>query len=337
MATLTSNYLTLADRINQTEPNGEIAKTIVELLNITNPILEDAYADECNDGSTNETTVRTSLPTAAFRDFYGYIPASKSGTAKVTDKTGMINALSVIDHDLFKKAKNKDQFRLNEAMSFFEAMNQTFTTNFFYGNAATNPAGFDGLAPRYNKYQSTDDSKATYNVINAGGSGSDNTSIWFVTYGDLHTKLLYPQGSQAGIQTNPGDSEKPTWETNAEGGKRPVIQDHYQHDVGLCIRDWRSTARIANIDVSDLAAGTVAIDDFMIDAFYRIDEFAQTGKTFIYANKTTVAALHKIAKTKANVHLSIDEFAGKKVVSFLGIPIRTCRTILNTEAAVAAA
>ena len=38
---------------------------------------------------------------------------------------------------------------------------------------------------------------------------------------------------------------------------------------------------------------------------------------------------------KKNVNLTIDEAAGKPVVKFLGIPIKPCSEILNTEAKVA--
>ncbi len=37
-----------------------------------------------------------------------------------------------------------------------------------------------------------------------------------------------------------------------------------------------------------------------------------------------------------NVNLTIDEYAGKKIVSFPGIPIRRADAILNTESAVTA-
>lgn len=37
-----------------------------------------------------------------------------------------------------------------------------------------------------------------------------------------------------------------------------------------------------------------------------------------------------------NVNLTIDEYAGKKIVSFTGIPVRRADAILNTESAVTA-
>ena len=60
------------------------------------------------------------------------------------------------------------------------------------------------------------------------------------------------------------------------------------------------------------------------------------GKEVIYCNKTIHAWLHKQAMNAKNVNLTIDEYAGKKIVSFLGIPIRRADAILNTESAVTA-
>ena len=72
----------------------------------------------------------------------------------------------------------------------------------------------------------------------------------------------------------------------------------------------------------------------MVDAYYRIEDHAVNGKTVIYANKTIRTALHKQAMKKDNVNLTIEKYAGKPIVEFLGIPIKSCSEILNTEARV---
>lgn len=198
MATLGANYLTLADRFKRTE-NGKIAAEIIEMMSETNEVLQDANALQCNDGSNHITTIRTGLPSAVFRKLYGYVPSSKSATEQVKDVTGMLETYSIVDVDLVDKSENPKLFRLSESSAFIEAMNQKLQETIFYGSIKENAAAFDGLAARYSK-KSTDTKKIGSNIIDAGGTGTDNTSIWFVTWGDLHTSLLYPQGSQAGIQ-----------------------------------------------------------------------------------------------------------------------------------------
>lgn len=330
MATLGTKYLNLADRLKRTE-GGEQAATIIEMMNETNVIMQDVNVMECNDGSNHISTIRTGLPTATFRKLYGFVAPSKSTTAQVKDPTGMLEAFSVVDKDLVDKAPNPKLFRLSESVPFIEAMNQAMQTEFFYGNTDTRPEGFDGLAVRYNSL-SEDKKNIGYNVVDGGGRGSDNTSIWFVTHGDQHVSMVYPQGSKAGIQHT--DDSVQT-ETDANGGKRKVYQDHYKMDSGVTVKDWRSTCRIANIDVSDLEGeGAANLLDLMRIANYRTKRFAAGGKRVIYCNTNALMHFEKQVEAKDNIHFSWQEYLGEKTLHYKGIPIRECDQILDTEAAV---
>ncbi len=330
MATLGQSYLNLADRYKR-EENGEAAATIIEMMNETNTIMQDANALECNDGTNHLTTIRTGLPSAEFRRLYGYVAPSKSTTAQVKDPTGMLETYSVIDQDLVKKAANPKLFRLSESQAFIEAMNQTMQKTFFYGNSKTDLGTFDGLAVRYGAISSSKQNIG-YNIVDAGGTGSDNTSIWFVTWGDLHTSLIYPQGSKAGMDHTDDGIQT---ETNSSGAKRKVYQDHYKWDVGLTVRDWRSTCRIANIDVSDLATANAAdLVEAMRRAYYKTKQFVGNGKTVIYCNTNTLAFFDSQIDAKTNIQFSYQEYLGKKTLTYKGIPIRECDQILDTEARV---
>lgn len=330
MATIGNTYLTLKDKFAQ-KTDGRIANTIIDLLTQTNVILEDAVVRECNEGSTHKTTVRNGLPEVEFRKFYQGVTASKGEYTQVTDTTGMLEVYSQVDKSLADLEGDTEQFRMNEAQAFLESMNNTVQENIFYGSKATNPAGFDGLSVRYNKI-SSDVNSIGYRVINGGGTGSTNTSIWFVTWGDLHTHLLYPKGSQMGfVHTNKGAQTA----TDANGNMYEVYRDHFKWDVGMTVRDFRSTARIANIDVTKLGTANAAdLISLMINAYHRIKRFAKTGNTVIYCNETIETYLHLQALNKSNVQLSIEEFGGKPIVSFLGVPIKCVDQLKNDEAKV---
>ena len=191
MATLGANYLTLADRFKRTE-NGKIAAEIIEMMSETNEVLQDANALQCNDGSNHITTIRTGLPSAVFRNLYGFVPSSKSTTEQVKDVTGMLETYSIVDVDLVDKSENPKLFRLSESSAFIEAMNQKLQETIFYGSIKENAAAFDGLAARYAK-KSNDDKKIGSNIVDAGGKSNDNTSVWFVTWvwGICGITLLY--------------------------------------------------------------------------------------------------------------------------------------------------
>lgn len=327
MTKLGSNYLTLADRLKRTE-NGKIAAEIIEMMSETNEIIQDANVLQCNDGSNHITTIRTGLPSAVFRNLYGYVPSSKSTTEQVKDTTGMLETYSIVDVDLADKSENPKAFRLSESSAFIEAMNQKLQETVFYGSIKENAAAFDGLAVRYSK-KSSDPKKIGSNIIDAGGTGNDNTSIWFVTWGDTHASLLYPQGSQAGVQHKDDGVQT---ETSSTGGKRKVYQDHYKMDVGLTLRDWRSTARIANLSISNLQSASPAdIENLMNQAYYKIRRFAKTGKTFIYCNSTVLMHFEAQLKEKSNVNFTFKEYLNESVLHYKNIPVRECELILNTE------
>lgn len=272
------------------------------------------------------------MPSPQFRQFYQGVECQKGDYTPVTDTTAMLDDYSEVDKKLADINGNTNQFRLNEAEAHIQGMNKTAKTNIFYGNKGKNGSGFDGLATRYNKISNTE-GELGYQVINGGGTGNDNTSIYFVTWGDRHAHLIYPKGSKAGLQH---ENKGQVTVQDAKGRNYEAYRDYFSWDLGLSVRNYRSSARIANIDVTKLGTADEAdLIDLMIDAYYRIEEHAKTGKTVIYVNNTIRTFLHKQAMAKKNVNLTIDEAAGKPVVKFLGIPIKACSEILNTEAKVA--
>ncbi|MCD7878516.1 MAG: hypothetical protein LUG16_01125 [Candidatus Gastranaerophilales bacterium] len=328
MATIGAKYLTLADKFKRTE-NGKTAAEIIEMMSETNELLQDANALQCNDGTNHITTVRTGLPSAVFRTLYGFVPSSKSTTEQVKDVTGMLETYSIVDVDLVEKCENPKLFRLSESSAFIEAMNQKLQETIFYGSIKENAAAFDGLTVRYSK-KSTDTKKIGSNIIDAGGTGDDNTSIWFITWGDLHTSLLYPQGSQAGVQHK---DDGVLTETSTSGGKRKVYQDHFKMDVGLSVRDWRSTCRIANISISNLAdSDAVDIEELLNEAYYKIRRYAKAGgRTCIYCNSTVLMYFEAQLKSKTNVNFTFKEYLDESILHYKNIPIRECEQITNEE------
>jgi len=328
MAILASNYMTLADVMKQSH-NGDIESDIVEIMSESDDIIKDAHFKECNDGTNNITVIRSGLPDATFRALYGFVPTSKSETQQVKDNTGMLEAYSVVDVDIVDKAKNPNQVRLNEAKAFIEAMGQKVQKTVIYGSKTGDEKAFDGLAVRYD-HISTDKNNIGFNVVDGGGKGTKNTSIWFICWGENAVSLLYPNGSKGGIQRK--DHGQLT-ETNKDGAKRQVYQEHFKMDVGLSVKDWRSTCRIANIDVDELEAGNVKILDLLRKAYHKVYRHAkkQGLKLFAYASPAIVEAIDKAATDKTNVMLTYKTYGGEDVVHYKNVPIRTIDQILETE------
>lgn len=335
MAAIGNTYVTLADLRRRQDSDDQIAQ-IIELLAASNPILEHAIAIECNDGSSHLTTVRTGIPEPTWRRLYEGVQPTKSTTAQVRDATGMVEAWSEIDSKLVELSGNPGAFRLSEAEPIMEGMNQSVATTLFYGDQANAPAKFTGFAPRFNSLSAANGQQ----IVDAGGTGSDNTSIWFVEWSPTGAHLLYPKGSQAGLKRE--DKGQQT-KTNSDGSILDVHREKFSWDIGMSVRDWRRISRVANIDVSDLsitAATGANLFDQLVRAYHRLAKHKTVmgaSKRVIYCNSTVMEFLDQQSRrASSNVHLTWKEFSkdSEPVLTFRNIPIVQCDAILNSEARV---
>ena len=308
MAVLGNTMVDLIDKYKLEDSNGQIVK-VIELLAEMNPILDDALMVECNKGTTHMHTVRTGLPSVSWGKLYKGIDQSKSQTAQVEDTTGFVEGLSTVDERLLKLG-NEGAIRLSEAQSFLEAMNIEVASKIFFGNTADDPEEFMGLAPRFNDLSAANGKQ----IIDAGGTGSDNTSVWFITWGDNQCQLLYPKGTQAGVEREDMGSQRVL---DGNGAAYYAKEEKFTWHVGLAVRDHRYVSRIANIDRSDMVAG---------------------GKIAIYCNRDVLEALDALASNAGAadnfIRLKPMEIEGKEVMTYRGIPLRETDSLDVNEARV---
>ena len=316
MATLSNSNLTLADWAKRSDPDGRVP-IVAELLSQTNEILDDCVFKEGNLPTGERVIIRTGLPSVYFRALNQGIPGSKSTTAQVDEACAILEARSEVDKDLAMLNGNTAQFRLSEDTAFLEAMNQTQAETMFYGNPGTDPKKFLGLAPRYGDLSADN----AVNILDAGGSGSDNASVYLVVWGD---QTVY----------------------NSDGTRLQAFATRYQWKNGLVVKDWRYVVRICNIDISDLVgvSGTqattaaTALVKLMARATYRIPNMAM-GRAAFYMNRTVHSGLSIAAMDKSQNVLEIEkgltQFGqAKSYLSFLGTPIRQVDSLINAEARV---
>ena len=329
MATVGTKNLTLTDVSRRLDPKGKVDK-VVELLAENNEILDDMVFKECNDGTSNKGTVRTGLPTATWRKLYGGVQSTKSSTAQIVDSCGNLEAIPKIDCDVVDLSGDPAGALLSEHTPHIEGMSQQLADTLFYGNTDTNPERFMGLHERYNVL-STDPTLSGYNVLSGGGAGVDNTSIWLVTWGDNTCHGLYPKGSKAGLMYDNLGKQLTTADDSS--GDFLAYVGHYKHQVGLAVKDWRSVGRICNIDVSNLEAESSAAD--LVKLMIRLSERVKgSGKRAFYMHERVRTMLRIQMLTNANINLTFENIAGKKVMTFDGIPCRESDAILMTEAVI---
>lgn len=322
--------LTLIDWAKRQGPDNKQAK-IVELLSQTNEILDDMVFVEANQPTGHRTTIRTGLPEATWRLLNYGVPPSKSTTAQVTDSIGMLETYSEVDKDLADLNGQKTEFLLSESLSFLESMNQQMAETLIYGDTRVHPQRFTGFSARFNDIKA----KNGVNIIDAGGTGSNLTSIWLVVWGENTVHGIYPKGSKVGLQQ---DHKGQVTLEDANKGKYEGYRTHFQWKNGLTVRDWRYVVRIANVDIAKLkkdpeAPDSLDLPDLLIQAIEKIPNLS-LGRPAIYCNQQIRSWMRRQIKNSKNVNISMQEVSGKKVVSFDEIPVRRVDTILATESQV---
>lgn len=351
MPLVSSGRNTLIDIAKSFGPDGKVA-TVAELLNQSNELIQYMNFIEGNLPTGHKGVVRTGLPTVQLRSFYRGVKVSKSGRATIEDVCAMLEGRNEIDKDLADLNGNAPAFRLSEGLSFIESMNQSFAQQLIYGDTSANPDGVLGLTPRYNSLSATN----SQNIIDAGGSGSDNTSVWLVVWGENTVTGIYPKGSQAGL-TQQDLGEIDAFDENNDRFR--AYAELWKWKFGLHVKDWRYAVRIANIDVSDLTGqtGTQAItaatwlNKLMIKALARIPSMGMGTATFM-ASRTVKEMLSVAALDKSQNALSftqgVNQFgtvtagsvAGQGTgiqggqLNFMGVPVLTVDQLLATEARV---
>jgi hypothetical protein len=324
--------LTLMDLGNRME-NGAPSKKIIEILNQQNEGLDYIPWVECNDGSGHKTTVRTGIPDPTWRMMNGGVVQSKSTTAQIRDACGMIENYSTVDCALADQSGDKNACLLSESAPIIEGMNQSLMKAIMYGNQAVNPEKITGLAPRFSTLTGAESKD---NIIDAGGVGSNNTSIYLVVFGENSVHGLYPKGSKAGLSVNHKGQQTVY---DAQGNPYEAYRTHFKWDPGFSVRDWRQVVRIANVDKTLLtknASSGADLLDLLTQATEQVYNM-NLGTPVFFANRTIRSYLRRQLRNNSGLALGYDDLLGKgrgKVLHFDGAPI--CRTdaLLNNEARV---
>ncbi len=335
------------DVANRLDPEGKIP-IIAEMLSQANDYAADLPWIEGNEATGHEFVFRTSIPAGSWRAYNMGVPYSKSTTAKARVGMGMLEDYSQVDRALAEHSGDRERFRQSEDVAFMEGMSQTIAQTFWYGNTAVTPAEFMGLSPFYNTI-STATAQNAANVINGGGSGSSNTSLWLIGWSPETIFGVYPRGSKAGLDMEDKGDVTPGFDS--VGNRFEAYTSWFRQQAGLCPKDWRYAVRCANIDVTTAGlAGPNALDIFatmaqMImlppDTNMALSGITKTdapqdngGKRFVwYGNRTMRHWMDVQSMRDRNVLLTIDDYAGKPTTSWRGIPVKVVDQILNTETA----
>lgn len=323
-----SNVRTLAEWGALFKKNGQ-PHDIIEVMDQENTILDDIKWREASDTDGNRTALRTDLPSIFWRELYRGTPPSKSSITLIKDPTGMLEGRSVIDMKLLDLHQSQAKsYRLGEIRAFGESMRQELAKAIFYGDIKNNPLGINGLAMRY-AY------KNAPNVVDAGGTGAECTSMFGVVWGERETFGIFPKDSKAGFQHEDlGRFDAYDENNNAFRATGDLVS----WNVGLAMADWRPNVRICNIPVDKLMlkkgdAGFLDLHRLTIIAKNKVPA-EKRSRMIWYVNEPIMTALELQASDAGYVHLVYgDLFRSKNVPYIHGSAVRQCDAILETEAA----
>ena len=307
---------------------------VVDAIRDCMPLFDQATIQVANDGMNNRTDLITEYPEGQLRGFnQGVDPETASGKT-VLDSCMLVSSYSQIDEKLLKLNKYSATWRANKERAFMRGLAYGMAKRFFYGSMAQDPRSINGLASRYYTVDAKKDAIAEQ-VIDAGGMGSTNTSIWLVMWGPETTYMFYPEGAKAGLEVMDRGVES----VLDKNGKRyrAAITD-YDWYMGLAVSNPASVVRIANIDVNELrtdASAGANLISLLIDAQERLGDDL-TGRCAFYANGDITRVLRHQINQRTSNQLTWETVAGRKATVFDGVPIHKMPKgiLLNTEARV---
>ena len=216
---------------------------IAEMLSQSIALYDDLPMREANEVGGHEGVFRTSSVTCQFvaAGCSQGAPYSKSTTAKFRIGVGELVDYSQVDRTLAEDSGDIEMFRMNEDAAFLEGMGQTLEQTCFYGNTLATPQEFMGLSGFYNSLNSdiaTGGAQNGANVIDAGGTGTSNASMWLLCLGERTIYGIFPRGSKVGLAMEDKGDVTPAFD--AIGNRYEAFTSWFRCQMGLVPEDWRS-------------------------------------------------------------------------------------------------
>lgn len=340
MAAISSPYKSLSSlsAIRDSNGNRPAEAEVAEILEQNNPVDEMLLWRPTNRAKHHETLKRVKLPDVYERKVNQAIPHSKQERGMNAWSTVHLEAKAATDVMALKGLSPAEQAfeKMDDAKAFIQAMAHKRADLIFNGSADSDAQRMGGLFDIYSTVNLATSAIASQ-VIDGLGTGSDNTSAFLADLTSSGIFGIYPkEGANMGIEINPlGEGDVPATDANGNAGFIRADRTEFYSDLGICVNDYTLSGRLANIDISELAAGNVDVTELMLKLYYRCKNVG-VGKKAIFLNSTLAYQWHLQDRrdVKAGGQLSYAEIDGKKRLMFMGIPIVICDAIGNAYARV---
>lgn len=343
----TTGLPNLVDWARSRAPDSSAAH-IAQLLSQCNQMTKDMIWQEANMPLAHKITVGVALPQGTFRTANTGVAFSKALNAQMQFGITELVGYSGVDRSIAELWGDIQKYRYQQDMAHIEGMSQQVANAFIYSNEGANPGQMTGFAPIYNTVNVNTAYNAV-NVIDGGGTGSNNASIWYVNWGDVTTYGIFPKGTPSGIVYEDKGDVRALYD--ASNNQFEGYTSFFRIKFGLCVNDWRFVVRVCNLDTTTAGlAGTTPPDLYVLlsKAMGKIP--ASSPRIFnaeetddptdpkpgtmpvLYCNRIVQEYLDIQAIRDKNVLISMKDYAGAPVLSFRGIPLRIIDQLTNSEA-----
>lgn len=259
-------------------------------------------------GTTLEVSVRTGLPTVAFRNANEGVTRTKSTFETRLFQTHILDAQVAVDLANLKGSVNAGKVMEDETYGVLLASIQKFGEQFYYGNPSASDKGFPGLIA-----QAASDAA---HVVDAGGSTA-KTSVWAIASDRDGAKVIFGNSEAIGMGSE--------WrkETILDSNNKPftAMVNDLTGRVGLSLKNKNRAFRIKNLGTD---TGKGLTDTVLADLLVKARE-AGAIITHLLMTPRSQGQLQKSRQalvTSGIVPLPRD---------YEGIPIITTNSISNAE------
>jgi hypothetical protein len=306
------------DLKNRMEPGDAAIASVAEIIAQENDVLADVPWARGNLVTGDRHLVRTAKPRATIRKINEGIEATSSKTEAHVDSCVELTSRGIVDMAELKIAPEPAKFLLSENKPHIAVLGEDLCASLFYSN---DPAGIVGFQARYNKLTNKVTSSQ---IVDAGGTGANLASIYFVKWDQEEVTGIYPRNATAGLSILTRENELIPDNGNPKKLFRAHVTD-FSWFVGLKVRDHRYIARVCNIDMADLPTNDALrqkLFEYMILAKNKIHHVTQ-GRVVCYVNPELFSWLEVAAFNKSNMNLTYKDIAADtRILTFSGIPIR---------------
>jgi hypothetical protein len=299
---------------------------IIELMRLTNEMLIDVPAYEANNGTVNVTLQRNIKPMGEHRIYNKGVGRAATQTKIIHDRIAVLEEYALVDELMLEHSGNIKAARQSEAVAIIKGMGLTQAETLIYGDEKK-PDEFAGLMARRNSLTLPDGSPNP-DVIDAGGTGVNLTSMYICALGQDLFHLIYPKGSTS-VGVTRQDKGMHTV-VDKDGKEYEAYRDHYRAQYGISIRFPGAVKRICNIPAGISGDDLV---DIMLEVRRRMPVGANTYVS--YSNVELLIKLDKSARDKVNVTYTAADPWGKEITHVRDIRCRQMDVIANTESVVA--